>query len=554
MPRRRVLSIWFPRLAAERVMRGHAFLAATPFAVTATSANMVALASLNEPAEAAGLRRAMSLGDARAVCPDLVTRPVEPLREAGFLAALTRWAGKFSPWVATESGEALVIDITGCAHLFGGEAGLAGVVQEDCARLGLSQRLGIADTRGAAWALARFAGEKAAAARSGNDIDQEARATRARAHKRRNWERGGPAPAVVPAGTAQVLRIAPPGSMRAALAPLPVAALRLPPETVAGLARLGLRRITDVAALPRAALARRFGVEVVRRLDQALGAEPEPVSPARPLKTFALRLSLPDPIGLEADILAGLDRLLPPLCEKLKTAARGARRMRLSLHRVDRTVQVLEVGLARASHEADRIRPLLALKLGNIEAGFGIDMLRLEAPVSEPLAPTQHRGHLEATQAARARKSAGGSTDMETLIARLGARIGLEAMTRLHPAESHIPEKAATVMAAAYCPAAEDWPERRTPRPLRLFGPEPLKTSSESRPPTQFRWRRRDFTIATATGPERIAPEWWLDDPPWRSGPRDYWRVETRSGERLWLFEVRGGDAPAGWFVQGDFG
>ncbi|MFQ5624237.1 MAG: DNA polymerase Y family protein [Paracoccaceae bacterium] len=554
MPQRRILSIWFPRLAAERVMRGHAPLAEAPFAVTAEVANAMTLASLNAVAEAAGLSRGMALGDARAVCPELLTRPAEPLREAAFLAALARWAGRFSPWVATEGGEALVLDITGCAHLFGGEERLAAAVEADCARLGLTLRLGIADTRGAAWALARFAGQAVTAARSGDDIDQEARATRARAHRRRNWERGGPAPAVKLAGAGQVLRIAPPGALRSALAPLPVAALRLPPDIVAGLARLGLRRIGDLAALPRAALARRFSVAVVRRLDQATGAEPEPVSPAgRPLH-FALRLSLPDPIGLEADILAGLDRLLPPLCDKLKAAGRGARRLRLSLHRVDHTVQTIGIGLARASRDAARIRPLLAMKLGGAEAGFGIDMLRLEAHVTEPLAAAQHKGHLAATEAAKARMSAGGGTDMEALISRLGARIGLEAMTRFHPADSHIPEKSATVMAAAYCGAADDWPRRPHPRPLRIFPPEPLSPDGVARPPARFRWRRRDFVTAAAFGPERIAPEWWLDDPAWRSGPRDYWRVETETGERLWLFEARGGEVPAGWFVQGDFG
>ena len=565
MPTRRILSIWFPHLAAERVLRSHRGALLHPFAIVSQSGNLLSLASLSPEASAEGLTIGQSLSDARAFCPQLLTAPENPLQEAAFLAGLRRWAGKYSPWVASEAPASLLLDITGCAHLFGGEPELAECITQDLAQLRLTGTLGIADTPGAAWALARFAGQSAKAHRSGDAIEQEARATRSRAAKRRNWERGGAAPNPQPAD-AGAPRIAAPGLTRAAISRLPVAALRLSASDCVNLNRLGVRIVADLIGLPRAALVRRFGRDVVKRLDQALGADPEPVSPARRTHHFATRLSLPDPIGLQDDIIAGLDRILPPLCEKLRKAGRGARQLRLWCFRTDHTVQIIEVGLARPNHDPDRIRPLLTLRLPDIEAGFGIETLRLEAFVTEPLSEVQHKGHADAV--AVARKLRDGNDLMADLMGRLGARIGLDNLIRLHPADSHIPEKTATRMAAAYCAPATDWPGIHQPRPVTLFPPEivtpiPAGTAGiptapppipQMQPPPCFRWRRREFHTRTASGPERISPEWWLDDPNWRSGTRDYWRVETKTGERLWLFETKTRTRSGDWFCQGDFG
>jgi protein ImuB len=539
---RRILSLWFPRLAAERVLRREPQLAAPPFAIVADRRGALVLASLTGPAETAGLRRGMALGDARAICPGLATRPEEPHATLAFLGVLRRWAGRFSPWVAEEGADGLVLDITGCAHLFGGEAGLAAEVETGAADFGLSLRLGLADTRGGAWAVARHAGAATRPASAGDAIDQEARATRSRAGKRA-W--GPPRPAATGAP-----RIVPPGETLAHIGALPVAALRLEPAEVTALQELGLRRVADLVTLPRAQLARRVGIGVARRLDQALGHAPEPVSPARPPHVFALRLTLPEPIGLEADVLAAVDRLLPPLCARLVAAGQGARRVRLTLLRTDGSPELREVGLARPADRPEAIRPLLALKLGEVDAGFGIEALRLEASAVEPLSPRQHRGQMAAAAAARQGAEADGIAD---LLSRLGARLGLEALIRLHPADSHIPEKGATEMAAAFSAPAAGWPAPVAPRPVLIFPPEPIVPGDAETPPAAFVWRRRPRRRAAAFGPERIAPEWWLDDPAWRSGPRDYWRVETEEGARLWLYEAKGGELSPGWFAQGIF-
>lgn len=546
MPPRRILSLWFPRLAAERILRRALELADQPLGTVADRRGSLVLASLTRAAERRGLRLGMALGDAGAICPGLVTRPDDPVREADFLGTLRRWAGRFSPWVAVEGADALVLDITGCAHLFGGEEGLAAVVATEAADLGLSLRLGLADTVGAAWAVARYAGAGVTPVYTGDAIDQEARATRSRARKR-GWERGG-APPLAPGMGGGALRIVPPGQARAHLGPLPVAALRLSPPEVGMLNDLGLRRIEDMAALPRAQLGRRVGPDVLRRLDQAFGRAPEPVSPARPPHVFALRLTLPEPIALASDVMAGIDRLLAPLCARLLAAGRGARRIRLTLIRVDRRAERREITLARATQRPEPIRHLLAPGLETIDAGFGIEALRLEAVAVEPLAPCQRRAPLAASAAPEEEAEA-----MVDLIGRLGGRLGLGALTRIRPAESHIPEKSAVVMPAAFSEPARAWPPPAAPRPLLIFPPEPIRPGDAGAPPESFVWRRRALRRGVAYGPERIAPEWWLDDPAWRSGARDYWRVETTDGTRLWLFEAKGGEMPAGWFAQGLF-
>ncbi|MEL7301298.1 MAG: DNA polymerase Y family protein [Pseudomonadota bacterium] len=545
---RRILALWFPRLGAERAIRRARGAVAGPLAVVRESGNMQVLASLSEEASLAGLSAGQPLRDALAMCPELLTEKENVPAEEAFLGHLRRWAGKFSPWVSGASPGGLFVDLTGASHLFGGEEGVADLVEADCARFGLTVQLGIADTPGAAWALARFAGQGVGAARSGDAIDQEAYATRSRAVKRRNWERGGAAPKVV-ALRARQARIAAPGQTRQALATLPVAALRLPEDVVTELGRVGLRRVEDLLNQPRAPLVRRYGAVLGQRIDQALGLLAEPISPARPPRIFACRMSLPEPIGLEEDVAAALDRMLPTLADRLAKAGRGARRLRLEAHRADGTAQAVEVGLARPSALADRMRPLLAMKLPEIDAGFGIDMLRLSAPAHEAVRPEQHR-RLPGEAPPEA------VSEIDDLIGRLGARIGLEAVTRRAPGASHIPEKAAQTLAAAFSEPATDWPREQPPRPLTLFDVELVDvpdTPDAPHLPARFKWRGRWFETARARGPERIAPEWWLDERPWRTGTRDYWQVMTREGERLWLYYAHGGTQTGGWFCHGQF-
>jgi len=547
---RRILSVWFPRMGAERLLRKARGAVTGPLAVVSETGNMQVLCSLSAEAEAAGVRLGQPLRDALAMCPHLATHKQVIPAEAVFLGHLRRWAGKYSPWASETDPDALALDITGCAHLFGGEEGLLEAIENDCARFGLTVRLGLADTLGAAWALSHYCGESPTATRSGDAIDQEAYATRARAVKRRNWEKGGAAPKVSTL-TRRQTRIAPPGQTRQAIGMLPLSALRIDDKTVTELNRVGLRRIEDVLNQPRAPVQRRFGTQLGLRLDQIVGTVGEPISPARPPLNFSCRMTLPDPIGLEDDVMAALDRMLPTLSRRLSEASRGARALRLEAYRADGTMQVIEVGLARPASSPDRMRPLLAMKMDALDAGFGIDMLRLVVTVHEHVKPEQHR-RLPSDRVPEER------SEMDDLIGRIGARVGLDAITRLHPASSHIPEKTSQVVMAAFAPPNFDWQVIEQPRPLIMFDPE-LVTPPEGleqvpRVPDSFRWRGRRFEVAAAEGPERIAPEWWLDERAWRTGTRDYWRVMTTSGARLWLYFAHGGAMTGGWFCQGQFG
>ncbi|CUH79067.1 DUF6504 family protein [Tropicibacter naphthalenivorans] len=546
---KRILSLWFPRLGAERLIRAEPHLASLPLASVAEDGSAQRVASVSVRAAQAGIYVGQLLRDAHALCAELVTRATDPRKEAAFLHVLHRWAGKFSPWVSAQPPDSLVLDLTGCAHLFGGEAALCDQITQDCADLGITVQLGLADTLGTAWALARYAHAPAQTHRSGDAIDQEARATRSRAGKRRHWERGGTAPAI---GTppARQSCIAPPGQSWFSLSPLPIAALRIDAETTEQLNRLGLRHVGDLLGQPRASLARRFGRGLVDRLDQATGSAPEPISPAAPPDRFAMRMSFPDPIGLEDDVAEGFERLLTPLCRQLRAKGRGARALRLEAHLCDHTMQWQTVLTAVPSHDPNRIIPLIRLKLPLLEAGPGIDMLRLETVLHEPLHRRRQSGHLAAN--AQAKTRLGSAAALEDLIGRLGARIGMEAITRRHPGDSHVPEKEAQTLAAAWSKPAPRWPKGPL-RPVLLWPAEALGAPDAPTLPRQFRWRGRDWTTLRAIGPERLTPEWWFDDPAWRTGARDYWRVITDHGDALWIFYAHGAALSAGWFCHGSF-
>jgi protein ImuB len=487
---RRVVSIWFPRLASDRVLRMRPLEG--PFALTHSISNTNRIYCLNTAAERLGLGAGMPFSDARAFCPELQSRPADPLADRRFQHALRRWAVRYCPWVGLEDDDGLVLDITGTAHLFGGEADLLMDMRQRLSRAGISARVGLGDSRGAAWALARH-GE-------------------------------GSAPA---------------GGALDALKDLPVSALRLEEKTVTALGRLGLRTIGDLANAARAPLTRRFGPSLLMRLDQALGYQPEQITPLKDPPHYGVRMTLPDPIGISSDVMAGTERLLAQLCEKLKSRETGARILCLTLRRVDQDSQQVELRLARPMRDAARILPLFERGIKDVDAGYGIDQIRLEATQVEPM-PVQQFSHV----------STGGKDRLDDLITRIGTRIGLENVQRFLPADSHIPERSFLIAPAAYSTPERTWVTIR-PRPLHIFPPNPLLGAPENPiPPKHFRWRRMSFSTARTTGPERIAPEWWLEEDSWRSGVRDYWIVETHQGRRLWLFFT---PQNPDWFVQGEF-
>ncbi|MFD1795574.1 DNA polymerase Y family protein [Paracoccus aurantiacus] len=490
---RRIVSMWFPRLASDRARRRQPVDG--PFALIQRQGSADRIYCLTTEAEDHGLHRGMAATDARAFCRSLLTRPADPEADYRALHLLRRWATRYCPWVGIEGADGLVLDITGAAHLAGGEAAMLADMRQRLTGAGYALRLGLADTRGAAWALAHH----------------------------------GPVDGVPP--------IAPPGDALAALGRLPVAALRLEDRMTATLERLGLRSIGDLAGAARAPLNRRFGPDLLLRLDQALGQQPEQISPLVDPPHYATRMTLPEPIGLTSDVMAVLQRLLDRLCETMKRHETGARMLHLTLRRVDRDSQQIALRLAAPLRDPVRILPLFQRSVDEVDAGFGIDQMRLEAVQTDAL-PARQLGGETVADAAR----------LDDLMTRIGTRIGLENIRRFLPADSHIPERGFISVAAAHSTASPKW-SCHGQRPLHIFPPEPV-TASGSEPPQRFRWRRMSLSLARATGPERIAPEWWAEHQDWHRGLRDYWRIETMQGRRLWMFHT---PQNPGWFVHGEF-
>jgi protein ImuB len=338
-----------------------------------------------------------------------------------------------------------------------------------------------------------------------------------------------------------------------------LAALRIAPEIVDDLAQVGLKRIADVIDRPRAPLAARFGEDFVRRLDQAMGRDDEPITPRLPIPPYVTERRFPEPIALEADVLATIEHLAQELGRLLEQRGEGARGLQVALFRTDGKVHRIVVGTGAPLRDGARMRALFAERLAAIgdacDPGFGFDVIRLCAfasersdPIQTGLAAPDHAGELA------------------HLIDRLGARFGLRRITRLVPQDTHIPEFAVAAVAAhAFLPTrgegargrALDQDSLASIRPIRLFEkPERIAATAAvpDGPPMQFTWRRVRHVVAHAEGPERIAMEWWRDDQG-RALTRDYFRVESKEGVRVWLYRegLFGTKTPPTWFLHGVF-
>jgi protein ImuB len=493
---KRIISLWLPNWPTDRLNRRQPLPAETPVVTVEEVGGRALVAAPNLIAAANGILPGLSLADARALMPGLAVFPADPSGDAAALARLADWCIRYTPLVALDGANGIWLDIAGAAHLFGGEADLLADLHNRLGRLGYRNQAAIADTPGAAWAAARFL--------SGED------------------------------------RIVASGEARAMLAGLPVAALRLPPAIAGDLERLGLRRIADLYPLPRAALARRFGLLPGERLDQALGRCEEPISPRLPAPLHQVRQVLAEPIIDADNIAAVLQRLMNRLCGELAIAGRGARKLELGCYRVDGRAVKLSVGTSKPSRDERALLRLFAERLERIDPGFGIEALTLSAPHVEPLADLQ---------LALKRGEAVESGDLSPLIDRLGNRLGFDRLSRAVPRESHLPERALQRLAALASPprpsALSRWPDRKSPLRL-LTRPEPVQASAPiGSAPEEFFWRGRRRRIRRADGPARVSCEWWRGE---RNGPRDYWRLEDEEGGRFWLYGQAGG-----WYLHGLF-
>ena len=507
-----MLSLWLRRLSTDRITRS--LKPSAPLVVIGRRGNAEILIAVDDAAERLGLSPGLALAQAHAMHPRIDTVPEDAEADATLLESIADWCLRYTPLVACDAPDGLLIDISGCAHLYGGECELVADLSGRLENAGFGYSLAVAGTIGAAWAAAHY-GEPASHAC---------------------------------------------GEERAILASLPLSALRLPTTTVAGLARVGLKHIGDIIDLPRAPLTARFGSEVLRQLDRALGREHEPLTPRLPVAPYEAEQRFAEPIAREEDVLAITGRLARRLQFALERRGDGARRIELALFRTDGVVRRIAAGTSRPLRDPDDIRELFVERLAALadafDPGFSFDMARLSVVVAEPRPPEQI--------------GIGGGEDASglcRLVDRLSARLGARRVRRLVVQDSHIPELAEAVLPAQVVNGDAGWngfrqyrEETRLPtRPLRLLArPEPIEAVAEvpDGPPLRFRWRRALHEVIAAEGPERIEGAWWSE----HGGPaRDYFRVEDKSGLRFWLFRsglyrdlAQGAGAPT-WFLHGTF-
>jgi protein ImuB len=508
----RLLSLWLRRLSTDRIARSREVSA--PLVVYGKRGNAELLTAVDDAAERLGLSPGLALAQARAMHPGIEALEEDAGADAALLESIADWCLRYTPLVACDTSDGLLLDISGCAHLYGGEDALVADLSGRLETAGFAYRVAIVGSIGAAWAAARY---------------------------------GAPGNFAC-------------GDERKLLAPLPLAALRLDGGTIAALARVGLKRIGDIMDLPRAPLTARFGAELLRQLDRALGIEHEPLTPRLPVAPYVAEQRFAEPIAREEDVLGTVARLAARLKAALERRGDGARRIELTLFRTDGALRRIAAGTSRPLRDPDDIRALFTERLAaladTLDPGFGFDMARLSVLVAEPCPPEQI--------------GIGGAEDAaerDRLVDRLSARLGVRRVRQMIAQDSHIPEIAGACVPAQMTVPDAGWEAFRrhraeaelAPRPLRLLArPEPIEAVAElpDGPPLRFRWRRALHEVISAEGPERIEGAWWSE----HGGPaRDYFRVEDKTGLQFWLFRAGlyrdlapGGAAPS-WFLHGMF-
>ncbi len=446
----------------------------------------------------------MAATQARALVEDLIVQDLDPVADALALEQLALWAlRRYAPVVAADPPDGLVLDVTGATHRYGGDAGLLSDLIARTAEVGLDARVAMADTWGAAHALAR--------------------------HRARPSILCGPG--------------------ERALASLPTGALRLPSDMVEALARLGIDTVGEIEAKPRAPLALRFGPELTRRLDQAYGRTPEPITPVDAPELIKAHRVFAEPIGAPETLARYTLKLVETLCAELEARALGATRVDLRFERVDNRIEAVRVGTARPVRDIGRLTRLLCDKIETVDPGLGVEVMVLSAPVVQPLDWSSRPGDLTAPA----------ERDVADLVDQLTNRLGRSRLYRLAPAQSDVPERSIRKLAPTAPPVAETW-ARRWPRPSRLLArPEAIEAVAllPDQPPVAFSWRGVRHRVRRADGPERIFGEWWRRDGE-IDAVRDYFQLEDEAGARFWVYRRGDGEQAAtgdlSWWLHGLFG
>lgn len=494
----RFVSIWFRHLTTDWFSLDQPHLRDLPFVLSTPSHGRMIVTAANAHAQAMGIDNGMSLADARAVMPALQVADDKPDLIEKLLKRLAEWCIRFTPSVAVNPPDGLMLDATGCAYLWNGDEFYVAEIVKKLNGRGYDVRAAMADTIGASWAVARF----------------------------------GKASQVISSGL-----------QAEALLPLPPEALRLEMESVERLHKLGLHRISQFIGMPRASLRRRFGNDFLKRLDFALGREEEVIHPVQPAEPYQDRLPCLEPIVTATGIEIALQQLLKTLCHRLQQEQKGLRVAVFKCYRMDGKVVQVDIGTNRPSHNITHLFKLFEIKLPAIEPALGIELFVLEAPKVEDQYPLQEKLW----------DGSGGLGDerLSELLDRLTGKTGVQAM-RYIPAEHYWPERSFKPASSLNEKLTTSWKTDRL-RPLHLLPtPERIEVTAPipDYPPMLFRHKGKLHTIIKADGPERIAQEWWLQ----QGQHRDYYRVEDENGGRYWLFRLgHYDDKNFQWYVHGFF-
>lgn len=523
---KRILSICLPHLAVEHWAKSADCAPDEPIVLTIEGTHGPVIHAVTKAAAERGAKRATRLTDARAIDPGLVAVCADPEADAVLVRQLACWAGRWSPLVEVD-GDGLRLDVTGVAHLFGGEQRLLRDVQQRFAHLGLTTRVAIAPTAAAAWALSHYGRSAATTIPAETGVHMDAGCQRSNQ----------------PSGMAERL------CWHEELVPLHISALRIDIDAARTLERLGLKTIGALMDVPRLALARRFrgAQDVVDALDRMLGRKPEPLTDSRTDPPPRATLRLEEPATHDSAALQTLNRLIPQLVRQLQERHLGARRLSLTGFRVDGSTATASVATAIASRDPQHLARLLYDKAALLDPKFGFDAFALQADWVEDLGAAQDSLVEEPS----------GERELARLIDRLTVKLGPRAVRRPQRHESHVPERASEWISALAKAEPVELPTARRPQRL-LDRPEAIEViyATPEGMPRRFLWRRAVHDIARAEGPERIAPEWWRE--PSSTRLRDYYRVEDADGRRYWIYrEGLIGDGRGGvptWFIHGLFG
>jgi protein ImuB len=536
---KRFVSIWFPYLKTDWFSVRQTLLRELPFVLVVPDHGRKLISAANEPAVKRSIYPGMVAADAKAIFPSLQVIDDQPGLAERLLRRMAGWCIRFSPCVAVDDDNGLIIDATGCSHLWGGDKFYLEDIIARFQKHGYTVRAAIADTIGTAWAIARFSNDQF---------------------------------------------IIEPGQQSVALLSLPAAALRLDDDTVDRLNKLGLRQVKDFIGMQRSALRRRFGGKVGKsesredrktgflnhkdtkaqrhtksgipssvargpcsiliRINQALGLEEEIIQPVHPVEPYQERLPCLEPIVTATGIEIALQRLLENLCKRLKQEGKGIRTAVLKCYRIDGKIEEITIGTIRASHHVDHLFRLFELKIASIEPALGIELFILHAMKVEDHLPLQEKIW----------NSDAGLQDerIAELLDRLSCKIGMSSIHRYLPNEHYWPERSVKNVLSLDETTTTQWKVDR-PRPLQLLArPECIEVTAPipDYPPMNFRYKGKLHTIKKADGPERIEQEWWIEE----GQHRDYYYVEDEEGCRYWLFRLgHYEDASYQWFIHGFF-